>query len=158
MPRNIDAQIQKQIEKVMKTKVVDKIVAAHKAIALTAFQYVTADSLQVGLQYGSPVLTGRYYTSHTIGINTIHKEVAPVNPEGEDKPYKGLPLSLAAAALQGLKLGDTVYIANSLPYAKRIENGWSRFKAPEGVYGVTSEVITAKFRNVREALGGLFKQ
>lgn len=149
--------IQKQIENVIQKKIVHKMVEAHRAIAITAFQYITANSQMVGLEYGSPVLTGRYYTSHRISINGINTDVSPPNPDGADKPYKGIPLSQAVTELRTLKLGDTVYISNSLDYALSLENGYS-WKAPEGVYGVAAEAITVKFRNVKQALGALFNQ
>lgn len=149
--------LSKQIEAVIQSKIVHKMVEAHRAIGLTLFQYITANSQVVGLEYGSPVLTGRYYTSHRISLNSINTDVSPPNPDGADKPYKGIPLSLALTELKNLKLGDTIYVANSLDYAQSLENGYS-WKAPEGVYGVAAEAITVKFRNVRQALGALFKQ
>jgi hypothetical protein len=61
------------------------------------YKRITANSLQVGIAYGSPVLTGRYYASHTIARGRIDKTVREPNPEGEENPYPGLPLTNAAA-------------------------------------------------------------
>ena len=72
---------------------------------LELYKRITANSLQVGIHYGSPVLTGRYYASHTIARGRIDKTVREPNPEGEDNPYPGLPLTNAAAALTGFKAG-----------------------------------------------------
>jgi hypothetical protein len=80
------------------------------------------------------VPTGRYYASHTIARGRIDKTVREPNPDGEENPYPGLPLTNAATALLGFKLGQTTYIANSLPYAQILEDGHSKFKAPEGIY------------------------
>lgn len=154
MSKPIDQQIQALIDK----KIVPKLIQLQKAVALTTFQYITANSLTVGMQYGSPVLTGRYYNSHRITLDAIDtSSVAPENVDGEDKPYKGLPLSFASKTLQGVKLGTVVYISNALPYAQKLEQGWSRYKAPEGVYGVSTEAVTAKFRNVKRAMPEVFK-
>jgi hypothetical protein len=60
--------------------------------------------------------------------NTSDRTVREPNPDGEEHPYPGLPLTNAAAALVGLKLGQTTYIANSLPYAQVLgcEYEWNR--------------------------------
>jgi hypothetical protein len=59
----------------------------------------------------------------------------------EESPYPGLPLTNAAAALTGFKLGETTFIANSLPYAQALEEGHSKLKAPEGIYAVAAEQV-----------------
>ena len=41
------------------------------------------------------------------------------------------------------KAGDVIYLVNNLPYAKRIEEGWSR-QAPIGVVGLT----VLEFQNI----------
>lgn len=127
--------------------VIQKTAAALKGVAIRFFSLVSADSRAVGLKYGSPVLSGRYYTSHRIAINSLDASTAPVNPEGEDDPYRGLAPSEASRILQNVKLGDSVTISNSLPYAKRIEEGWSKYKAPEGVYQVSADYLLQQYRS-----------
>lgn len=134
------------IKRVMAQKVVARSQELCKAVALELYKRITANSLVVGLAFGSPVLTGRYYTSHNISLNTINKSTREINEEGADSPYKGLTLSNASLALSSFRIGDTVFIANSLPYAQRIEDGWSKLKAPEGVYAVAAEQVIAKFK------------
>jgi hypothetical protein len=103
----------------------------------------------------SPVLTGRYYASHTIARGRIDTTVRELNPDGEENPYPGLPLT-NATALTGFKLGETTYIANSLPYAQLLEEGHSKFKAPEGIYGVAAEQVAQKFKGATKiTLSGL---
>ena len=123
-----------------------RLAKIYKAVVLELYKRITANSLQVGIAYGSPVLTGRYYASHTIARGRIATTVREPNPEGEDNPYPGLLLTNAAAALVGLKLGQTTYIASSLPYAQLLEQGHSKFKAPEGIYGVAAEQVAQKFK------------
>ena len=63
----------------------------------------------------SPVRTGRYRSSHCMSIG---QPSASITGTGFVSPPSGLP---------------TMSIANNLPYAERIENGWSG-QAPSGVY------------------------
>jgi hypothetical protein len=138
--------IDQQIKDAMAKKVVGQTTEIYKAVVLELYKRITANSLQVGLAYGSPVLTGRYYVSHTVARGRIDTTVREPNPDGEENPYPGLPLTNAAAALLGFKLGQTTYIANSLPYAQILEEGHSKFKAPEGIYGVAAEQVAQKFK------------
>jgi hypothetical protein len=152
MAKNID----QQIKDVMAQKVIGQTTEIYKAVVLELYKRTTANSLQVGIQYGSPVLTGRYYASHTIARGRIDTTVREPNLDGEENPYSGLPLTNAAAALTGFKLGETTYIANSLPYAQPLEEGHSRFKAPEGIYGVAAEQVAQKFKGATKiTLSGL---
>ena len=128
----------------------------YKSVVLELYKRITANSLQVGIAYGSPVLTGRYYASHTIARGRIDTTVREPNPDGEEHPYPGLPLTNATAALTGFKLGQTTYIANSLPYAQILEEGHSKFKSPEGIYGVAAEQVAQKFKGATKiTLSGL---
>nr|BDD45934.1 hypothetical protein 4 [Moraxellaceae bacterium]BDD47639.1 hypothetical protein 6 [Moraxellaceae bacterium] len=63
----------------------------------------------------SPILTGRYRSSHCMSIG---QPSASITGTGFVSPPSGLP---------------TMSIANNLPYAERIENGWSS-QSPTGVY------------------------
>jgi len=94
--------VDEQIKDAMAKKVVGRTTEIYKAVVLELYKRITADSLQVGTQYGSPVLTGRYYASHTIARSRIDTTVREPNPEGEEHPYPGLPLTNAAAALVGV--------------------------------------------------------
>ena len=58
--------IDQQIKDAMAKKVVGRTTEIYKAVVLELYKRITANSLQVGIAYGSPVLTGRYYASHTI--------------------------------------------------------------------------------------------
>ena len=63
----------------------------------------------------SPVDTGRYRGSHVVSVGQPSSATVGV---GFVTPPNGMP---------------TMSIANSLPYAERLENGWSG-QAPSGVY------------------------
>jgi hypothetical protein len=152
MARSVDQQIKDAMAK----KVVGRTTEIYKGVVLELYKRITANSLQVGIAYGSPVLMGRYYASHTIARGRIDTTVREPNPDGEENPYPGLPLTNAAAALTAFKLGHTTYIANSLPYAQLLEQGHSKFKAPEGIYGVAAEQVGQKFKGATKiTLSGL---
>ena len=54
------------------------------------------------------MLTGRYSASHTVERGRIDTAVRKPNPEGEENPRPGLPLTNTAAVLTGFKLGETM--------------------------------------------------
>lgn len=148
----------KQVEE-SKQRVVRAVVETHKAIAIKAYSLIAADTRDTGLRYGSPVWSGRFRASHTIAIGAPDTTVKPPNPDTvgagatrwptePDGIYNAPPVSYAAQKLTSLKPFQIVYIANALPYARRIELGYSKFKAPEGVYEVTAAAVGAQYKNV----------
>ena len=74
----------------------------------------------------SPILTGRYRSSHCMSIG---QPSASITGTGFVSPPSGLP---------------TMSIANNLPYAERLENGWSG-QAPSGVYQNSLNSALASF-------------
>ena len=90
---------------------------------------------------------GRFRANWQVGIN--HQ------PQGEtgriDESRAGTQtLAVNLASLAAYQLGDTIYILNNVPYAERLENGWSG-QAPVGMVGVTVARID---EFVRTATGG----
>lgn len=141
------------------TQVIERIVQLHRSIALDAFRMIAADTRQTGFQFGSPVWSGWYRTNHNISIGKPDLSLRPKNSETEgrgatrwpDEPSQVLnaqPLTNAATVLSKLKPFDVVYITNPTPYARVIEFGHSKLKAPEGVYEVTAAAVNAKYENV----------
>lgn len=43
---------------------------------------------------------------------------------------------------------DEVVFVNLLPYARRIERGWSKKQAPDGVYEAASAIVRARFGSI----------
>ena len=88
----------------------------------------------------SPVDTGAYRASHGI---------ANMDPAGNEeivKGKKGQKISASVALAKGAawtwKVGDgDIFLFNNLPYAERIENGWSK-QAGAGVYRVALAEMT----------------
>lgn len=135
-------------------EVIAQAIEFHKTCAQTVFAMLVSDSRTVGLTFGSPVWSGRYRGSFTIAINQIDHTYKPPNPKA-DPPYwpkevlgKYSPLAASDVRrkIERLRLGDVVYIANSLPYVRRIEFGHSKLKAPNGVFEVTVAAAEGKLQ------------
>lgn len=70
----------------------------------------------------SPVDTGRFKSNWQAGIGAVNLSVGDT----------GDALGRTSAVLQGWKPGQTIWLTNSMPYAKRLEFGWSQ-QAPQGM-------------------------
>ena len=91
----------------------------------------------------SPVDTGRFRGNWQIAIGSV--------PEGtlelDDKTGTATIAKGAATAL-GINAGDTIYFANNLPYARRLEEGYSQ-QAPNGMVALTIQ----EFQSIVSAIG-----
>lgn len=143
------ADIDKQFEE----KVTQRFVQKHRTIALHAFREVTTDSRVVGFAHGSPVWTNRFGASHRIAVNSVDESALPPHPEIKeglrwpdepDQRYKTLSLAEASLKIGVLRPFEKIYISNTLPYARRLEEGYSP-KAPAGVYNITADRMIAKY-------------
>tara|TARA_R110002124_G_C8847985_1_gene506106 strand:- start:610 stop:1002 length:393 start_codon:yes stop_codon:yes gene_type:complete len=78
----------------------------------------------------TPVLSGRLIGNWQTDVN---------NPKTVVIERKGVAGALSEIAIETdkAKLGDSIYLTNNLPYAKRIEEGHSSIKAPAGMVRVT---------------------
>lgn len=75
----------------------------------------------------SPVDTGRFKGAWAYGAGSINTGTNfPLDKDG------GGTTGRIAADLQSWKPGQTIYLTNSLPYAYRLEHGWSQ-QAPSGM-------------------------
>jgi hypothetical protein len=81
----------------------------------------------------SPVDLGTFKRNWMIGngvINTTTVEAVSGASKGQYEAYN-------LAVITSLKVnGQVIYITNSLPYAKRLEDGYSRTQAPLGIVKV----------------------
>jgi len=159
---NLD-EFERELDQVFKVTVQEFTKKAVALVVKDAYRVITRDSRTVGFEFGSPVLSGQYYTNHNISLNTIDQSVRLVDKssrvEGDDSPLSPLPLQNADEIMKQWKPGDTVFIANSVDYSGLIEGTdgsppISRFKAPEGVYRVAAEFIKLKFQRVTVVEGG----
>ncbi len=78
----------------------------------------------------SPVDTGMFRGNWFLGINRPNTATAKASDSAGSKA-----IAEASKALD-IKMGGVVYFTNSLPYAKRLEYGWSK-QAPTGMVRLT---------------------
>lgn len=87
----------------------------------------------------SPVDTGRFRGNWITSVDTPDVSVfAEVRSPSQ-------VIAAGEAAIMAKEKPNVIYIQNNLPYANRIENGWSREKAPQGVVGITVARIVATY-------------
>lgn len=88
----------------------------------------------------SPVDTGHFRHNWQLTVNnTTDTELA-----GEDKGGTATIARESPKLLGALPPGPLVYIQNPVPYAERLENGWSQRQAPQGMLRLTlQELATA---------------
>lgn len=91
----------------------------------------TALELQSGMVERSPVDTGRFKGNWACGIGSMNTST----DAGEDKTGAGA-IGRTQTTLEGWKPGQAIWLTNSLPYARRLENGWSD-QAPSGMVRLT---------------------
>jgi hypothetical protein len=84
------------------------------------------------LKMKSPVDTGRFRASWTIGVGQPDTTVAPDVVKGQ--------VAVAEPRIPAITVGQTYYHSNSLPYARRLEYGWSK-QAPAGMVRLTAAEI-----------------
>lgn len=102
--------------------------------------------LQSGMIERSPVDSGRFKGNWACGIGTINTDTS----QAEDKSGQGA-LGRTAATLQGWAPGQTIWLTNSLPYARRLENGWSQ-QAPSGMVRLTVQAYGDAVKKAVESI------
>lgn len=86
---------------------------------------------QRSLVLRSPVDTGRFRGNWQCGVGAVDTRV-------DSAPDKqgAAAIANAHAVMRSWKAGQTIYLTNSLPYARRLEYGWSA-QQPQGMVRVT---------------------
>lgn len=86
----------------------------------------------------SPVDSGAFRGNHRVGIGALDPNA--------NKADTSNPLQKGLATIQsGGGLGKFVLISNSLPYAIRLENGYSQ-QAPLGIYSLSFMSVISKYK------------
>lgn len=78
------------------------------------------------VQQKSPVDTGRFRGNWQFGIGAVPNGTVEVDDKG------GAQAQAEAAKALNAKLGGVIYYVNNLPYARRLEYGYSN-QAPQGM-------------------------
>lgn len=121
-------------------------VQLHLTQNMTQVLVLVMAEVDARLKMKSPVLTGRFRASWTIGAGQIDPSVAPEAPAGGT-------VALPEPRIPAITMGQTYYHANSLPYARRIEYGWSK-KAPAGCVRVTAQEVPGIVQALVSQVGG----
>ena len=104
----------------------------------TLTKKITGEMLQQ-VVVRSPVDSGAFRQNHRVSIGSVDKSF-DVNDTGNDALSKGIRTIQAGGGL-----GKIVYISNSLPYAEKLENGYSQ-QAPQGIYSLSFLSVVSKYR------------
>ena len=121
-----------------------RLVAKSKGNIDRAIHKVALDVFQ-GVVKKSPVDTGRFRGNWTVSIGSYSAQALDRTDKRRLGSLPGHESALRAdAALTAFKAGAPIYITNSLPYADRLENGWSQ-QAPTGMVRLTLMEISAKY-------------
>lgn len=140
---------------------ISRWIAQTKLDGVTVVRKLALDAY-AGILQRSIVDTGRFRASHRLSLGSLDPTVEPPREGGPSMRdtlqfQDANPNELAAAnsTLNGARWGDTVIISNSLPYAKKLEDGGSAQNgfAEDGIYGETfAEMLANLDRAIREAL------
>ena len=75
---------------------------------------------------------GRFRGNWQLGVNVV-----PQGETGRIDPSGSQTLGTITASIPSQPAGTVMYLANNVPYAPRIEDGWST-QAPSGLVGLTA--------------------
>lgn len=103
----------------------------------------TALELQSGMIEMSPVKSGRFKSNWTCGVGAVNTDTSAA--PGTDAEGR------TRTVLAGWKPGQTIFLTNSLPYARRLENGWSK-QAPSGVVRLTVQAYSQALKAAVESI------
>lgn len=108
---------------------------------------VRASALELGkgVVEKSPVDTGRFKGNWQYGAGRINASTASA-PDSSGTAA----LSRIAVGVAGFVPGQTIYITNSLPYAQRLEYGWSQ-QASQGMVRLTVAEFASKIAAIARA-------
>ena len=138
------SQFRKDIEKAYDQKVIQRFVEFQKRITLEAAQEA---------QRLSPVWSGEFRHGHNVSVGTPDYTLPPENgdaratrwPDTPDYILPAQPMASYSGQLAGLRPFEKTYVANGVPYSRKIEFGGHSMQAPEGVYRPTAMKIRSKY-------------
>jgi hypothetical protein len=92
----------------------------------------------------SPVDTGRFRGNWQASIGSpVLSTTSRLDSTGAGS------INDAAVTVQGLKLGQTFYLTNNLPYARRLEYGYSK-QAPSGFLRINLQRVQLEINKARQ--------
>ena len=110
------------LDKIYDEVVEEEVVRVTKKLALEALKRVIQKS---------PVKTGQFRGNWNVSVeDRDEKTTTDRDPEGTKALLRGI------ATINGLGKARPIFVTNALPYAMRLENGYSK-QAPLGMVAVT---------------------
>jgi len=109
---------------------------------LKIFASIENDAL-TGVVMKSPVDTGRFRSNWSVSISVPDLTILPKNTIKSANQV----LTEGRNKIKANKKLTNVYIQNNLPYAMRLENGWSK-QAPTGMVAITVNEIKHKYNGM----------
>lgn len=108
-----------------------------------AIALIAMDSLR-GVVMKSPVDTGRFRGNWIVSKNAPNAKSSEVTDKNG-----GQTITKGSGVIDTFKVDadSRIIIQNNLPYANRLENGWSK-QAPNGMVALTVAEMQRKYRNV----------
>lgn len=103
----------------------------------------TALELQSGMIEMSPVKSGRFKSNWTCGVGAVNTDTSAA--PGADAEGR------TRTVLEGWKPGQTIWLTNSLVYARRLENGWSK-QSPNGMVRLTVQAYAQALKTAVESI------
>lgn len=143
MASNI-SEFRAALEEWIGNQVPEVAVAVHQKVSLQAL---------AGVVRKSPVDTGRFRANWQVSVNAPNLseiEATEASPRGSNP--SGRQIGEAATRLEALKPYGITYIQNNLPYALRLETGYSK-QAPQGMVALTLAELQQQFVDGPEQLG-----
>lgn len=114
-------------------KTIDKMGRAARKITLDAFS---------GCIMMSPVDSGRFRGNWQTAVGSAPSgTVELLDKEGNTV------IAQVSGVVDGMQIGDVIYMVNNLPYAEPLENGWSD-QAPNGMVKLTVQ----RFQPIADAV------
>jgi hypothetical protein len=116
------AEFRLSLDEAFQTEVEEVVVLVTKKIALEALNKVVMRS---------PVDTGRFRANWNVSFGSPDLAIT----ENKDKPGQET-IAKGGSLIGSLDRLNQIWISNNLPYANRLENGWSK-QAPAGMVALT---------------------
>lgn len=108
-----------------------------------AIQKMAIDALTVIVQR-SPVKSGRFRNNWITTVSAPSSQTL----KGTDKSgQRSINSGTSRITTFDYKKHPAIFIQNNLPYANRLENGWSR-QAPQGMVALTMRYLRRRYREI----------
>lgn len=93
-----------------------------------------------GVVLKSPVDTGRFRGNWNVSIDTADRSISDTTDKGGSAT-----IAKGSAVINAVPPYRVIWLSNNLPYARRLETGWSK-QAPAGVLALTLAELESQLR------------